>query len=82
MAGYKRHDKPKEPARRMEFTLECRKFNRAWKSTCWSDGTKDYWLPKKETLIRDERGGVDEPKPGQAYTVSIPVWLSEAEGLI
>lgn len=82
MAGYKRHAQKHEPAKRMEFALECIKFNRAWKSICWSDGTKEHWLPRKETLIRDDRGGVDEPKPMQTYTVSIPVWLAEAEGLI
>jgi hypothetical protein len=50
MAGYKRYDKH-QPAERIEFTLECRKFNQAWKSTLWSDGTRDVWLAKSEGLI-------------------------------
>ena len=81
MSGYKRYDKH-QPAERMEFALECHQFNPAWKSIVWSDGTKHFWLPKSATLIRDNRGGVQVPKTGVTYTISIPVWLAQKEGLI
>lgn len=82
MAGYKRYDRKKQPAERMEFALECHQFKHEWKSTVWTDGTGRFWLPKSETLIRDSQGGVQVPKPGVTYTISIPVWLAQKEGLI
>jgi len=81
MAGYKRYDKH-QPAERMEFALECDQFRHEWKSTVWTDGTKRFWLPKSMTLIRDDRGGVQVPKTGVTYTISVPVWLAQKEGLI
>ena len=81
MAGYKRYDKHREISR-IEFALECRKFNHAWKSTLWSDGTRDVWLAKSQAWVSDGNKGVDVPAAGTCYTVSVPEWLAKAEGLI
>lgn len=81
MAGYKRYDKHREISR-IEFALECRKFNHDWKSTLWSDGTREVWLAKSQAWASDGRQGIDVPAVGTTYTVSVPEWLAKAEGLI
>lgn len=89
MAGYNarrrvpnRQDRSPKGLKRKEFRLTCTQFNRSWRSACFSDGAKEIWLPRSEIWIRDNIGGVETPRTGGEYTVSVPVWLAEAEGLI